>query len=636
MPGFGGSAAARTSPRGPLRSRPTACARARAARRRLVGRLALLRPRPRDRAPARRWRRDDLGLPPLALGRYEAWLEFDHARRTVHGPRRRRRRAPAACAARSPQRPSPLHEPLDRLGQLAPAARLRAGGAARDRLHPRRRRLPGQPLAAPQRRVGRRSVRPLRAPARDEPGAVHGARAARRRGRDLGLAGAVPEPPRRARSRRGRSRARARAATDRAEDRRQALALRSSAKDRAENVMIVDLARNDLGRVAALRHRRGRASCARSSPIPGVHHLVSTVEARLRAGVSAADIVRATFPPGSVTGARRSARWRSSRSSSRCAAGPTAARSAGSARRRPRAVGRDPDVRGRARAPAPARRRRGRGRLRPGARVARDDAQGGAPAARRPAASVRRAASRSRSPREGLARTARSSTRRRRACPPSDHGFLLGDGVFETLRWLRRRAVRARRASRRGCERERAALGIAPPAATELERAAHAVLRGERARATRACGSRVTSGAGPPGLARGDGAADRAGRRAAARAVAARPSTAIVSRLRRDEHSPLAGVKTISLAESVMALAEARGAGADEALLLNTARRTCARRRPRTCSWCATGACETPPLDVGLPGRDHARARACALRMRRRGARRYPPADAAARPTRCS
>ena len=36
---------------------------------------------------------------------------------------------------------------------------------------------------------------------------------------------------------------------------------------------------------------------------PGVHHLVSTIAARTRAGVSAADVVRATFPPGSVTGA---------------------------------------------------------------------------------------------------------------------------------------------------------------------------------------------------------------------------------------------------------------------------------------------------------------------------------------------
>jgi para-aminobenzoate synthetase component I len=66
--------------------------------------------------------------------------------------------------------------------------------------------------------------------------------------------------------------------------------------------MIVDLARNDLGRVAAYGSVEVAQLCALESH-PGLHHLVSTVEARLRPGVSVADIVRATFPPGSVTGA---------------------------------------------------------------------------------------------------------------------------------------------------------------------------------------------------------------------------------------------------------------------------------------------------------------------------------------------
>src|SRR5262245_44649796 len=65
-------------------------------------------------------------------------------------------------------------------------------------------------------------------------------------------------------------------------------------KDRAENVMIVDLVRNDLGRGCewgAVEHH------------PGLVHLVSTVTGRLRPGVTWGDIVDATFPPGSVTGA---------------------------------------------------------------------------------------------------------------------------------------------------------------------------------------------------------------------------------------------------------------------------------------------------------------------------------------------
>jgi len=79
-----------------------------------------------------------------------------------------------------------------------------------------------------------------------------------------------------------------------------AQALARSAKDAAENVMIVDLMRNDLGRVA----RTGTVQVAdllSIEPHPGVWHLVSTVTARVDAGD--ADLLAATFPPGSVTGA---------------------------------------------------------------------------------------------------------------------------------------------------------------------------------------------------------------------------------------------------------------------------------------------------------------------------------------------
>src|SRR4029077_19786417 len=78
--------------------------------------------------------------------------------------------------------------------------------------------------------------------------------------------------------------------------------LRASAKDRAENVMIVDLARNDLGRVA----RYGTVEVAGLWEVerhPGLHHLASSVRARVEPAVSAQEIIRATFPPGSVTGA---------------------------------------------------------------------------------------------------------------------------------------------------------------------------------------------------------------------------------------------------------------------------------------------------------------------------------------------
>jgi para-aminobenzoate synthetase component I len=79
-------------------------------------------------------------------------------------------------------------------------------------------------------------------------------------------------------------------------------ALVASAKDRAENVMIVDLARNDLGRLCEPGSVAVPALCAVEAH-PGLHHLVSTVRGRRRAGEGAGALVRAMFPPASVTGA---------------------------------------------------------------------------------------------------------------------------------------------------------------------------------------------------------------------------------------------------------------------------------------------------------------------------------------------
>ncbi|GAA0625606.1 chorismate-binding protein [Sporichthya brevicatena] len=73
-------------------------------------------------------------------------------------------------------------------------------------------------------------------------------------------------------------------------------------KDRAENVMIVDLVRNDLGRVCETGSVTVPALCA-VEPHPGLVHLVSTVRGRLRADAGWPDLLAATFPPGSVTGA---------------------------------------------------------------------------------------------------------------------------------------------------------------------------------------------------------------------------------------------------------------------------------------------------------------------------------------------
>ena len=79
-------------------------------------------------------------------------------------------------------------------------------------------------------------------------------------------------------------------------------ALVASAKNRAENVMIVDLMRNDLGRVCEYGSIAVPA-LHRAEAHPGLWHLVSDVTGRLRRGVGDADLLRATFPPGSCTGA---------------------------------------------------------------------------------------------------------------------------------------------------------------------------------------------------------------------------------------------------------------------------------------------------------------------------------------------
>ncbi|MCB0429316.1 MAG: chorismate-binding protein [Flavobacteriales bacterium] len=89
---------------------------------------------------------------------------------------------------------------------------------------------------------------------------------------------------------------------DAGEDRRQIDLLRGNPKEQSENVMIVDLVRNDLSRIA----EKGSVSVSELFGIqtfPKVHQMVSTVRATLRSGVDFWDCVKASFPMGSMTGA---------------------------------------------------------------------------------------------------------------------------------------------------------------------------------------------------------------------------------------------------------------------------------------------------------------------------------------------
>ena len=188
--------------------------------------------------------------------------------------------------------------------------------------------LPGEPLPGParadcrtRRARRRRPCAELLAAGNPAPyaGALRAARPRRRASRQR-VAGAVPAPRRDGRRRPGPIKGTGRTAAD------------LPAKDVAENVMIVDLVRNDLG--ARVPHRIGRrcpTSCAVEEH-PGLVHLVSTVAASCADGRRlAASCSAATFPPGSVTGAPKSSALRHHRARwSRSRAGPTAGRSAGS------------------------------------------------------------------------------------------------------------------------------------------------------------------------------------------------------------------------------------------------------------------------------------------------------------------
>ena len=207
-------------------------------------------------------------------------------------------------------------------------------------------------------------------------------------GRPRALLSASPEPflsvdARRRRRRPIRSRAPGRAAaTPRRGPGARAASCSSSAKDRAENVMIVDVLRNDLGRVCRPGTVRVPRLC-RLERTAAVQHLVSTVTGRLAPGRDAFDLLAASFPGGSITGAPKIRAMEILEGLEPVRRGPYTGRA-----RLDRAGRRDadehphPDVRRRRPAADPPRRRRDHLAERPGGRVGRDRRQG-ARAARR-------------------------------------------------------------------------------------------------------------------------------------------------------------------------------------------------------------------------------------------------------------
>jgi branched-chain amino acid aminotransferase len=189
-----------------------------------------------------------------------------------------------------------------------------------------------------------------------------------------------------------------------------------------------------------------------------------------------------------------------------------------------------------------------------------------------------------------------------------DHGFTVGDGAFETMQVVpgsdgRARAFALTRHLRR-LRRSTAGLGLALDRGDdELAAAVAGVLGAPRAAPVAAPGHpgrlriTVTGGAGPLGSWRGDArpsvvvVAGPGRRRAPTTRVATVP-------WRRNEHSAVAGLKSTSYAENVVALRHAEAAGADEAVLANTAGDLCEGTGTNVFVG-RGGRLHTPPLSSG-------------------------------------
>lgn len=182
----------------------------------------------------------------------------------------------------------------------------------------------------------------------------------------------------------------------------------------------------------------------------------------------------------------------------------------------------------------------------------------------------------------------------------SDHGLTVGDGVFETVKVHEGRPF-AFEAHLRRLEASARGLGLPPPDLGALREAARAVcarwveLAGPRS--TARLRITVTAGPGPAGSERGDGPATQLVT-AGPMTLSREPTAVVVVPWTRNENGALAGLKTTSYGENVVALARARASGASEAVFANT--------RGELCEGTGTnvflehrGELWTPPLESG-------------------------------------
>ncbi|WP_304170319.1 aminotransferase class IV [Phenylobacterium aquaticum] len=180
--------------------------------------------------------------------------------------------------------------------------------------------------------------------------------------------------------------------------------------------------------------------------------------------------------------------------------------------------------------------------------------------------------------------------------PHDDRGLLLGDGLFETV--LARDGVLMRLEAHldrmaAGC----AVLGLPAPdrgEATVLMRRALAGVEAPRV----AVRLTLTAGSGGRGLDRPTPVAPRLFATAAPSAIPDQPARLALARTRRNDGSPAARIKSLSYLDNVLARAEARSVGADEAVMLNS-RGEIACATAANIFWVSEGRLWTPALDCG-------------------------------------
>jgi branched-chain amino acid aminotransferase/4-amino-4-deoxychorismate lyase len=183
--------------------------------------------------------------------------------------------------------------------------------------------------------------------------------------------------------------------------------------------------------------------------------------------------------------------------------------------------------------------------------------------------------------------------------PIDDRGFLLGDGLFETVLFKDGEPVlweahMARLA--RGC----LAIGLPEPDAGRLlAEALRAVAHQGLSSARAAVRLTWTAGSGGRGLGRPEPVVPRLVVSAAASLRPETPATVIVSSIRRNARSPSARLKSLNYLDNILARREAEGAGADEALMLDTDGHV-ASAAAANLFWIKGDRLHTPSLDCGV------------------------------------